>query len=125
MLLVIVPLSLLVVTLVAVYVQPASDSAERSLLHALGDVVGFYIGYALLVGTVLSLVHTYVARRWRPSVARSTLVAGALGAVLMIPQALVFGPPYWGPSILTGALAGLIYGALTAHRWRSDASVRL
>ena len=116
MVMLIVPLALLAATAVLQLLSPSTDPREQSFSHALGDVVGFYVGYAVLAGTVASLLHTYLAGRLdrRLAPGPSAALGALVGVLVLLPQAVLLGAGFWIPSLTTGALAGMTYGALVA-----------
>jgi hypothetical protein len=86
---------------------------DETFWDALQNAVGFYIGYAILAGTLASYLHTIMLRRLEISATSHTiLLGGLLGLLALVPQALVFGFAYWLVNIVTGILAGLAYGVL-------------
>jgi hypothetical protein len=89
--------------------------------HFLG-MAGFYGGYALLAGSFVSLVHTWLVRRHQgTTTVRKVLWAVGLGVSSLLPQAAVFGPEYWGVNVFAGATAGALYGLLVS--WRALYSI--
>lgn len=87
--------------------------ADDSLWSEFLNMGGFYGGYALVSGTVVSLVHTWLIRR-RPNRSINAQLTGAtlLGIASLLPQGAFFGRGYWGINFIAGAVAGLIYGLL-------------
>ncbi len=102
--------------------------ADDSLWSDFLNMGGFYGGYALVAGTLVSLVHTWLIRR-RPNmgVPAQLTCATLLGIASLLPQAAFFGRGYWGINFIAGAVAGLIYGlfvTLPPPRNRLDSSIR-
>jgi hypothetical protein len=84
--------------------------------HFLG-MLGFYGGYVLVAATVVSLLHTWLVRRFpRMERAPQVLLAVALGTMSLMPQAAVFGEAYWAVNLAAGATAGALYGLVAMRR---------
>jgi len=115
MMFIIIPLSFVIATLAARQFAPVLEGphVDNTFWVSLQNVVGFYIGYAFLAGTLICCLHTIVLRRFEISEVSSTiLLGGLLGFLALVPQALVFGVEYWLVNFVTGALVGLAYGLL-------------
>lgn len=112
---IIMPLAFVFFTLAARQFAPVLEGphVDQTFWDTFLDAVGFYIGYAILAGTLGSYLHTIVLRRFEISEASSTILLGGLiGLLALLPQALVFGIEYWLVNFVTGALVGLAYGSL-------------
>jgi len=87
--------------------------ANDSLWNDFLNVAGFYVGYALMAATALSLAHTWLIRRNPAMDVRARLAyALVLGIAVLLPQAILFGVGYRGVNLFAGALAGLMYGLI-------------
>jgi hypothetical protein len=92
-------------------------------VHVLG-MAGFYGGYALLTGTLASLLHTWLIRLLsRPTRATQILLAVVIGVLSLLPQGLMFGLGYYAANLVAGTSAGALYGLLVT--WRGAGSPEL
>jgi hypothetical protein len=105
------PFTLIAAAEVVWRVTPNSTPSENSFSHVAGDVVGFYSGYAVLAGTIVSIIHTFISRRRQSvSAAQSSAWGALLGGLTLLPQAAFFGGEFWFGSMLGGVCGGLLYG---------------
>ena len=89
-----------------------AHAADPLWVHILG-MLGFYGAYGLMAASFVSLLHTRLVRRHvNAGDGRQMLWATVLGILALVPQALVFGREYWIVNVVSGAVAGGMYGGL-------------
>jgi len=120
MMFVVLPASFVSLAIAARIVAPvvSGPHVAEPLRQSILSVVGYYAGYVIVAGTIVSLVHTFLVRRVEnihPTAA--ILAATLLGVLSLVPQAAFFGPGYWVPNLFAGTAGGSLYGAIVTIPW--------
>jgi hypothetical protein len=112
---VVAPITILVGVLIASQWFPVDGiHADDSILVHWLSALAFYGGYAMIGSAAFVALDTRIirSRRRRPTLGSRAGIDAALGVLVLVPQALLFGRAYWLSHIAAGVGAGILYAVL-------------